>query len=205
MVSFLLLTNVAMSTKNVLEVNKLYDSLSAAAWASKHFAVWPPQVSPMTFLRSRSSITCSITLYTTDGMPLSAFWRNLNSMSSSYSFIMVANSFATRNLTAGSLRWWSRLHRWCGGFPWWFSKWTARRGLRLPLQQVSMRLPQLTPRPTSNCYMEISKCPHRLQRRVVEGVHGSFGIHHLHNHVGFKWVDRFMLFIVSDILGAPSW
>lgn len=60
------LTNVAICAISKLEVNNLMSSLTAAESLSKLFVMCVPNVSAMTFLWSRSNVTCSTTLYVYD-------------------------------------------------------------------------------------------------------------------------------------------
>lgn len=68
------LTNFGIGAMKELEVNNLFSSLSPAALVSNRFDMWPSNVSPMTSLRSRSNMTSSTTLYTSDQRLLCVIW-----------------------------------------------------------------------------------------------------------------------------------
>lgn len=88
--------NVAIGTFNVFEVSNLLYSLSVAALFSRKPSCTRFQCMSKHILRSRFNITCSMTGYTADRMPLSILWSNLRSISLRDSSIIVQSSFADK-------------------------------------------------------------------------------------------------------------
>lgn len=84
---------VAIGSINKVGIRILFSKPSAASLVSKNFDVRASSISLITFCRSRTSITCSATLYKTDPMLVLALWNNIHIMSLPNSPTKVDHSF----------------------------------------------------------------------------------------------------------------
>lgn len=94
--SVLSFTNEKIDAMSVFMVKKLCDSQSTAAFISTSFAIWASNVSPMIHYVSGPALPAQ-RCYT---RLIERQWSNSCSMSSTYSSIVVYNSFATKLLNA---------------------------------------------------------------------------------------------------------
>lgn len=90
---FLRLARIAVGAMSGLKASILYVSPSAAALVAKNIATRASSLLSVTFFRSKSSITCSTTLYMLNLLPLHVLLNDVLIMSPRDSHTVIATSF----------------------------------------------------------------------------------------------------------------